>query len=247
MVEAHRLSLKQCWQIEGFYALPKEKIDRSTLDHIYKVFIRPKLEYASIVWSDCTEREKLLLERCQNDFARIVSGARRGTDTDKLYEELNWSSLEERRNYNKLVFIHKLFYGQSPEYLSSLLLKQTECRYNLRQRVSIPQMKIRTIRFGDTLIPNAIDKWNELPSSVQSICNLKDFKKAISIKRPCNRLYTLGTRRMQIIHAQLRMGCSILSEHLCNLHVKENPQCIARNEVMQNISSLSVGYTRFRG
>ena len=27
------------------------------------------------------------------------------------------------------------------------------------------------------------------------------------------------------------MGCSILSEHLCNLHVKENPQCIACNKV----------------
>ncbi len=54
--------LKNVGRLKDSMLYLKNRIDRSTLDHIYKVFIRPKLKYASIVWSDCTEREKLLLK-----------------------------------------------------------------------------------------------------------------------------------------------------------------------------------------
>ena len=35
---------------------------------------------------------------------------------------------------------------------------------------------------------------------------------------------------MQVIHAQLRMECSLLADHLYKLHVKENYKCFVCNE-----------------
>ena len=48
----------------------KYKLDRRTLENIYFTFVRPRLEYASIIWDDCTEADKLKLENVQLGFAR---------------------------------------------------------------------------------------------------------------------------------------------------------------------------------
>ena len=50
----------------------KYKVDRRTLENIYFTFVRPKLEYASIIWDDCTEGNKLNLENVQLGSARVV-------------------------------------------------------------------------------------------------------------------------------------------------------------------------------
>ena len=40
----------------------KNRLDRNTLDHIYKAFVRPKLEFASIIWADCTKGINIFLK-----------------------------------------------------------------------------------------------------------------------------------------------------------------------------------------
>ena len=50
-------------------------IDRKSLEIIYTCFIRPILEYADIVWSNCTKYELDELDKIQNECARIASGA----------------------------------------------------------------------------------------------------------------------------------------------------------------------------
>ena len=39
-------------------------IDRKSLETIYESYVRPKLEYASIVWDDCSEQDLLPTESC---------------------------------------------------------------------------------------------------------------------------------------------------------------------------------------
>ena len=112
----------------------KYKIDRKTLENMYISFVRPKLEYGSIIWDDCTEEDKLRLESIQLMFGRIVTGAKRGTSHDLLYMDLGWQKLSERRNISKLKIFHKLSHGNLPQYLSHLLplrVDQTTA-YNLR-------------------------------------------------------------------------------------------------------------------
>ena len=204
----------------------KNRIDRLTLETIYLTYIRPKLEYGSVIWSDCSDRDKNLLEKCQLYFARIVTGARKGTSTDKLYNDVNWPRLEERRQNKIKVFFHKLFYENCPEYLYLLLPNRTtESRYSLRARNMVPQVRARTSRFQHSLIVNGIKIWNDLPKTVQEIQEISLFKRTICTKRNINPLYYIGTRKIQIIHSQIRMNCSLLAAHLHELHVKESPNC----------------------
>jgi len=126
-------------KLNGVMCRLKNRLDRSTLNIIYKTFVRPKLEYACVIWSDCTVREQDLLERLQLSFARIVTGARKGTKNELLYRDLKWAKLEDRRKRNILLFIHKLVYGDAPDYLTFLLPDRSNF-YNLLQN-AIPQYR----------------------------------------------------------------------------------------------------------
>ena len=49
----------------------KYKLDRKTLEIIYLTFVRPKLEYGSILFDDCTEQDKTRLENEQLNFQDV--------------------------------------------------------------------------------------------------------------------------------------------------------------------------------
>ena len=80
----------------------KRLIDRKTLTDTYFAFVRPKLEYACIVWDDCGDTDKTRLEDMQLRFARAVTGAKQGTSQQNIYNEICWPLLSERRKNCKL-------------------------------------------------------------------------------------------------------------------------------------------------
>ena len=65
-------------------------------------FIRPKLDYGCQIQDDCTDREKEKLEKFQLTAARIVTGAKKRTSHQFLYEETQCQKLSDRRMYIKL-------------------------------------------------------------------------------------------------------------------------------------------------
>jgi hypothetical protein len=77
-------------------------LDRNSLEKLYFGFIRPILEYGSVVWDNCTREQPDLIESVQYESARIVTGLRKGTSRVKLYGELGWDSLQNRRKKQKL-------------------------------------------------------------------------------------------------------------------------------------------------
>ena len=93
---------------------------------IYKLYVRPYLDYGDIVYHkhdpefahDMTKR----LERIQYSAALAVSGAWRGTNIDRPFEELGWESLCYRGWYRRLRHFFKLTISQSPEYLYDQLV-----------------------------------------------------------------------------------------------------------------------------
>ncbi|MEW8548357.1 MAG: hypothetical protein AB2693_33045 [Candidatus Thiodiazotropha sp.] len=61
---------------------------------IYFTFIRPILEYADAVWSNCTQYEINELEKIQNEAARIVSGATKLVSINALIHECGWETVK---------------------------------------------------------------------------------------------------------------------------------------------------------
>ena len=87
------------------------------LETLYFTFTRQILEYASIVWDNCTQACRDKLERVQHVAARVVTGATQTVNLNSLYEELKWESLSERRLKQKLTLMYKIQNGLAPAYL----------------------------------------------------------------------------------------------------------------------------------
>ena len=209
----------------------KYSLDRKTLETIYFTFVRPKLEYASPVWDDCNQREKDLLENFQLSAARIVTGAKKGTSHGLIYNEVCWPLLADRRMHCKLKMMHKIVHGTCPEYLTELLPNTVNSQHNLRDRTNIRQIKTRTEKFRKSFLPDGIRLWNELDHDIKSVADFCTFKDKLNTADPCNQIYYFGERKINIIHAQIRMKCSNLKHHLYLLHVENDPTCACSNAI----------------
>jgi hypothetical protein len=83
----------------------KYQVDRNVLINIYLSFIRPILEYGNVIWDNCTQNEANLLENVQVEAGRIITGLRVNSSRSKLYNELGWEPLYERREKQKLILL----------------------------------------------------------------------------------------------------------------------------------------------
>ena len=57
------------------------------------------------------------IERVQYQAALAVTGAWKGTSLNKIYDELGWETLTDRRWFRRLVQIYKIRNGLTPDYL----------------------------------------------------------------------------------------------------------------------------------
>ena len=69
-------------------------LPRRSLVTIYKSFIRPHLDYGDIIFDQAFNKSfHDNLESIQYNASLAITGARRGTSKEKLYQELGFESL----------------------------------------------------------------------------------------------------------------------------------------------------------
>ncbi len=93
-------------------------IYREKLDLTYKMYVRPHLEYGDIIFHDRCRDMMDLLESIQYQAGLITLGCWQGTSKIKLFKELGWESLAERRNYRRLSLYYKIKRNDAPAYLN---------------------------------------------------------------------------------------------------------------------------------
>ena len=84
-------------------------LPRSSLLIIYKLFIRPHLDYGNMVYdqpNNSSLSEKI--ESLQYNAALAITGAIKGSSKEKLYHELGFESLKDRRWMRKLCCLYKV-------------------------------------------------------------------------------------------------------------------------------------------
>ena len=81
----------------------KYTLNRESLNQIYISYVRPLLEYSSIVLAGCTEQQIASLERIQNEVARIVTWLTRSVSLENLYNECGTESSKYRRDYKNTI------------------------------------------------------------------------------------------------------------------------------------------------
>jgi len=109
----------QAMKILGSMKALKFKLNRNTLNPIYISYMRPHLEYASVVWDNCTQYEKESLDKLQYEAARTVTGLTRSVHFKKLIKEIGWVSLSDRRLIQKLIIVYKARHNLLPEYMQA--------------------------------------------------------------------------------------------------------------------------------
>lgn len=209
----------------------KYKINRESLIKIYFAFIRPVLEYGDVVWDNCTDEQSNLLESIQIEAARIITGLRRNSSKQYLYQELGWETLKKRRNNHKLILLFKILNNYTPEYLSNIV---GECfpphnTYNFRNNFIYRTPVARTTSYFNSFIPSTIILWNNLPQNTKNITTVSAFKNSLkninSKKLNMHKLFNHGKRLENIWHCQLRNNSSNLNADLYSHHLIASPLC----------------------
>lgn len=206
----------------------KFKIDRKSLEIIYTSFIRPILEYADVIWDNCTQYEKQELEKIQNEAARIAIGATKLISLDKLYSEIKWDSLEKRRKDHKLTLFYKMQINMTPSYLSNLIPQTIGniSQYNLRNSDNLQTINARTSQYANSFLPSTVRDWNSLPPEIAQSDSLTTFKNHLNRNRvPVPKHYYSGSRQSQILHTRLRTNCSSLNNDLFLKNITDSPLC----------------------
>ena len=214
-------------------------IPRSALLTIYKSFARPHLDYGDILYDKAfNESFHAKLESLQYNASLAITGAIRGSSTEKLYEELGLESLKSRRWYRKMSVLYKIFKNESPSYLFKLI-PNSNLQRQTRNSSNIPTLFARHDYFKNSFFPSAIAEWNKLGDYIKNADSFNIFKKRIlSIIRPLpNNIFDIHNPLGIKYLTRLRIGFSHLKEHKFRHNFQDSidPMCNCRGGIETTI------------
>ena len=134
-------------------------LSRQTLNELYKLYVRPHLDYGDVIYHipqkvNDFSREVTLhrlmerLESIQYSAGLAITGAWKGTSRSKIYQELGWESLNDRRWCRRLVLFFKFINNLTPEYTRHPIPSFCCSNYALRNQAVIGRINVRTEHFG---------------------------------------------------------------------------------------------------
>ena len=192
---------------------------------MYKSFIRPHLDYCDIIYHEPPKENvlgesltKLMeeVEKIQYKAALIVTGAWKGSNRAKLYEELGWESLSDRRLSRRILFFHEIVTDKTPSYLKDIhpipdIVENGE----IPPVINNPARYNATERYKNTFFPNTISYWNIIMSHFIIMPSFSKLKSHLNLLfRPEKKsLYGIRDRAGTRFLIQLRLGLSPLKSH----------------------------------
>ena len=82
----------------------------------YQGYIRPLIEYGSVVWGTTSSSNLDRISKLQKHAARILLHADFNTPSAAMFEELGWLPINKRLKYNKAVFTYSPEQFNTPIY-----------------------------------------------------------------------------------------------------------------------------------
>ena len=221
----------------------KKWVSYNVLESIYKLYVRPHIEYGDIVYDiSCLAKTYIFnfetanaisnkVEAIQYEAARIVSGAWKSTSKIKLYNNLGWESLNDRRTFRKLCLLYEILNNNFPRYLTKILDTQKyKTNSRLYNKLLMKNIPCRINRYKTYFFPSTINDWNKLEFDIKNSNSKNIFKKRLLNKiRPKGSPY-FGIRDNTSIRyiTMLRMELSPLRAHKHKHNFKDttDPFCI---------------------
>ena len=154
-------------------------MDGEIMKKLISTIIRPRLEYAGVVWSPHKKKHIKKLERLQRIATKMVPGL-----GEKSYEErlmaLGLTTLEQRRERGDLIQIYKLMNGMDQVDNENLILREENTGRSMRSH-SKKLRKGRCLRDVKkySFPQRCVEAWNGLSEEVVSAVNVHSFKEKL--------------------------------------------------------------------
>ena len=162
--------------------LKESNLSISALSKIYELYIRPRLEYASVAWSNLTQGQADQLERFQRKAAKVILGYPLSSHVDHsfLLSCLQWHTLSSRRHVQLVLLAHKLYHKTAPSHL----LAVTPPLYHPHTRIRHARVFIippaRTDAHLQSPILKSCHLFNCLPDHIRKIPSYNEFRRQAS-------------------------------------------------------------------
>ena len=154
------------------------------------MYVRPHLDYGDVIFHNPRMDLMDLLGRVQYKGALIVFGCWQGTSREKLYDDLGWESLSNRRWARRQVIFYKIRNDLTPFYLAEHIPKRNELDISLHNK-NVNTPLTRTERYNNSFVPYTIKAWGNLDNKAKSKPSVQSFKKCLNdfIRLPGHSLF----------------------------------------------------------
>ena len=95
-------------------------LPQSTLVLLANALVIPHFDYASSVWSNCSETNQSHLQVLHNRLARTILSVDIRTPIDDMLNSLNWIRLCDRWSNHMLILTFKCMKSMCPDYLCNM-------------------------------------------------------------------------------------------------------------------------------
>ena len=122
-----------------------------------------------------------LLQRVQNNAARVVTGTPKHDHISPILRSLHWLPVATRIKFKVLLLAYKCVHGIAPPYLQELIQPYRPSR-SLRsaEGLLLSQPRSRLASFGDRAFSRAAPRlWNSLPYTIRASDSVAIFKRRL--------------------------------------------------------------------
>jgi ribonuclease P/MRP protein subunit RPP40 len=158
---------------------------------LFKTLVRPLVEYCVPAWSPHYSKDKILLERIQHRFTRMIPGLKKLEYSSRL-DVLHLWTLEERRNRSDLIELFKIFKGLTKIRVEDLFersLYNSTRGHSLKLRKQCCRTDLRKFFFSERVIC----RWNLLDEDTVRSATVNSFKNSLQRIRESKRSFFTDT------------------------------------------------------
>ena len=152
--------------------------DKSIMRTFFVHYVRPILEYGSVVWSPISEPAIARLEGVQRWFTKKIRGCHLLSYPSRL-QFIGLQSLQSRRVIADIIFIFKMLRGEvAIDIGPHLQLREPGITRGHQSKIVQPKFRLSSSKRG--LFARSIKLWNELPAHLLASPSVHSFRFALT-------------------------------------------------------------------
>ena len=157
-------------------------INKDMFNRLYKVYVRPILEYCQQIWSPHLQKDIDEIEKVQRRATKLVKGLG-DLEYEERLDELKLFRLSDRRRRGDMITVYKMINGMTDIDFTTLFKLNTRSNVNMntrshQQQISLTHMaSMKTDVRRSFFSQRIIVPWNSLPPTVVNSANVEMFKR----------------------------------------------------------------------